>query len=309
MFWEKLLMIEAAYQRRFSDAYSFRRHVSLSDFSTMRCGGEAAALVLPKSAEEVLFLLSASKKAGISTVFVGNGSNTLFLSGMHRALFIVTHGLSALSYANDIVTAEAGVSLSRLCRFLTAHALTGGEALFGIPATVGGAVVMNAGAYGAEIGDCLLSTDCLVPTEDGYDIRTLSKEEHSFSYRSSIFEDNREWFILRSRFSFPTGEPSEILARMHAVSEKRRLSQPVSLPSLGSVFRRPKLGYAAKYIEDAGLRGYRIGGACVSETHTGFIINDKNATPEEILLLADEIERRVYDAFGVSLQKEIRIVR
>ncbi len=279
----------------------------LAAYSTMRCGGHAAILATPKSEDALIYCVTLAESLGLPTRLLGRGSNTLFLSGRHLGLFLSTERLSTLVSDGKCVTAACGASLIRFLTFLQSEGFSGGEPLFGIPGSLGGAIYMNAGAYGGEISDHLLQSTVWDPACRC--VRTLSRQELGFSYRKSLLQEEKKWICLQSSFSFPRDTPEQIRAKMHTFMQKRRKTQPLAYPSLGSIFRRVDGVPIARLIDELGLRGYRRGGAAVSEIHAGFIINQDHATPEEILSLVEEIQDRVYQAYGILPVPEIEIVR
>ncbi|MBO5973127.1 MAG: UDP-N-acetylmuramate dehydrogenase, partial [Clostridia bacterium] len=203
------------------------------------------------------------------------------------------------------VTVSAGTQLAVLAQACAEHSLTGLEFAHGIPGTVGGAVMMNAGAYGGEIGGVLVSTRYCTPEGE---IRTLSAEEHGFGYRTSFFKTHPEYLILSAEFELRQGDRDEIKNTMAELARRRRESQPLDKPSAGSTFKRPEGYFAGKLIEDCSLKGFTIGGAQVSQKHAGFVINAGGATCSDVLELCAHIQKTVYERFGVMLEREIKIL-
>ena len=274
----------------------------LSKHNTFKIGGAAEYCAFPKTVGELCALITVAKINGVRARVFGGGSNVLFSSEGVSGLIIITTEMNGISPENGCLRAFAGTRLSSLCNFAARESLAGAEFLFGIPGTVGGAVYMNAGAHGGEVSHILVESICYDTEKD--EIITLSAEEHAFGYRESIFK-KRPLIVLSSLFRLEAGERAEIEAKMKALTEKRRASQPIDMPSAGSVFKRPATGFAGKYIEDAGLKGARVGGAEISRKHAGFIVNAGGATSGDVLALAEKAKKDVLARFGVELESEI----
>ncbi len=295
------------YEKETGEQIPFSLDAELSHLSTMRCGGIAACLLYPKSLFALSFSVSLATDMGLPYWILGHGSNTLFLSGRHEKLFLSTKYLTQLRVESDSVAAECGVSLFRLFSLLSEKGFSGYESLYGIPGSVGGAVLMNAGAYGAAISDHLESS--LVWNAEKGKLYRLSRSEHEFGYRRSLFQEQSELVLLESVFRFPKDDPSLVRERMRQTMEKRRAAQPLSLPSLGSIFRKEGDTAVSRMIDELGLRGFRHGGAEVSKKHAGFIVNREHATPEDVVSLMETIQERVLLAYGILPKPEIKIVR
>ena len=281
-------------------AYPLMKH------STFRIGGEAEYCAFPRHVGELCTLLAIARANGVRARVFGGGSNVLFSSEGVGGLVIFTTEIKGVCLEGGLVRAFAGTRLSELCNFAARESLAGAEFLFGIPGTVGGAVYMNAGAHGGEISHILVESICYDTENDKF--ITLSAHEHEFAYRESVFKKSN-LIVLSSLFKLYKGEREEIEAKMKALTEKRRASQPLNLPNAGSVFKRPAVGFAGKYIEDAGLKGATIGGAQVSEKHAGFIVNVGGATSSDVLSLAQKTKEEVFRKFGVELETEIIYVK
>ena len=277
----------------------------LAKHSTFKIGGAAEYCAFPKTAGELCALLALAKARGVRARVFGNGSNLLFSSLGVAGLVILTTEMKGISLEGGNVRAFAGTKLSELCNFAARESLCGAEFLFGIPGTVGGAVYMNAGAHGGEVSHIIVESICYDAEKD--ELVTLSAEEHEFAYRKSVFA-SRPLTVLSSLFKLEHGERAEIEAKMKALTEKRRASQPLNLPSAGSVFKRPAVGFSGKYIEDAGLKGTTIGGAQISEKHAGFIVNVGSATSHDVLALIEKTKEEVFRIFGVMLETEIMYI-
>ena len=273
--------------------------------TTFRTGGPAAIFVRPKLSIALESVLRLARNRDIEPVIIGAGSNTLVPDEGLDTLVIQLQDMDQICVEGHNIVAESGVSLRRLATAAMEHSITGLEFAYGIPGTLGGAVYMNAGAYGGQMSDVVSDADVLRP--DGTTER-LTREQLGFSYRHSSLMD-APGIILRVflTLSYDLG-PAPIKQRMDQLQQRRRASQPLNYPSAGSTFKRPAGGYAAALIEEAGLKGLTLGGAQVSEKHTGFIINTGCATTADILALIALVQKRVYDHSGIQLEPEVRIL-
>lgn len=278
----------------------------LSEHTSFRIGGPCEILAFPKSAGEMGDLLRAAKQTGIEPAFLGAGTNVLARDEGRRGLVICTKdSLKGIERTGETtIRAEAGVSMARLANFAQSLGLNGLTFAHGIPGTVGGGLMMNAGAYGGEMKQVSAATEFM--TLDG-DLETYSGEAQEFSYRHSAFSE-KKGVILAGTFALTPGDPEKIREEMRTLAQKRRASQPLELPSAGSTFKRPQGGYAAALIDQAGLKGLCIGGAAVSEKHAGFVVNLGGATAADVLALVREIRRRVLETSGIQLEPEIRLL-
>lgn len=280
----------------------FETEVSLKNLSTFRIGGIAPIVIYPRSIGELIGSVLLLYGHGVPYEVVGNGSNLLFGDGRLERVLIVTRELCEIHRDGTTVTAECGASLSRLASFAAQEGLSGLAFAKGIPGTVGGAVFMNAGAYGGEMS-------MVVENSLALDLRAgelFTVEDHAFGYRKSIYMEHPEWVCLAVNFSLTLGDREEIEANMREFAQSRREKQPLEYPNAGSYFKRPEGNFAAKLIDDAGLKGMRIGDAAVSEKHAGFLLNLGEATAEDMLLLESKIREEVAARFGVELQREVR---
>lgn len=278
----------------------------LAKHTSFRIGGPARRMAFPERTEQLVVLDGILREQGIRTVLLGNGTNILFPDEGLNAVVVATGEMKGVRRCGeDMLEAEAGISLARLATEAWQAELTGLEFAHGIPGSLGGGVVMNAGAYDGTLADVLSEVTALWP--DG--IRTLTPNELRLSYRHSIFTDEPEAIVLRARLKLRRGEGTTIRIRMDELMERRRRSQPLEYPSAGSTFKRPPGHYAGALIESCGLKGLRIGGAEVSEKHAGFVINTGGATCSDVLQLIETVQRRVLEATGVTLEPEVRIVR
>ena len=275
----------------------------LSRHTTFKIGGPCDYMVLPTSLEEVKNIVAFAKEKGVRLTVLGNGSNVLVADEGLDGIVLKTTELKTITVKENTVTAEAGARLSTLCEKALQNSLSGLCELSGVPGTVGGGVYMNAGAYGGEIKDTLSESRYL--NEFG-EIKTLSAVCHELSYRHSIFQTKPEWVILESTFSLTPGNRDELKEKTVELLKKRNEKQPLELPNAGSTFKRPEGHFAGKLIEDCKLRGFRVGGAQISQKHCGFVVNADNATAEDVKNLIQEVRKRVKDTFGVTLEAEIK---
>lgn len=270
----------------------------MSKHTTFRTGGNADFLVVPQNKQEMIGLL----KLNVEKTIIGNGSNLLVKDGGIRGLVIKTTSLKNYTVDDDIIIAEAGVLLSKLSNIAKENGLTGLEFACGIPGTLGGVVMMNASAYGGETSNVVIETEYADLNGNVY-----KTTEHNFGYRKSMFTGS-EYTILESKLKLEHGNKEEIENKMKELMKSRNEKQPVNMPSAGSTFKRPEGYFAGKLIEDSGLKGYKIGGAEVSTLHAGFVVNDGNATSEDILKLIKYIQNKVKNEFGVELEPEVKII-
>ena len=285
---------------------AYKENEPLAAHCTFKIGGPARLFVQPADRAQLCRAVALCKAQGVRYYLLGNGSNILFADeGYNGAVLDVSSMQDAVEVHGTQLTAGAGVRLSALCKTALEHGLTGLEFAYGIPGTVGGAVYMNAGAYGGEMKDVLQSVRYL--TQDG-DIVEAETAVLDLSYRHSIFEENGGC-ILSAMFHLKRGDPDAIKARMNELMAKRVEKQPLDKPSAGSTFKRPVGAFAAALIDQCGLRGYRLGGAAVSEKHCGFVVNMGGATCADVLALCDEVRAIVKKKTGYELEKEIRVVK
>lgn len=278
----------------------------LAKFSSFRIGGKARFAAFPKNSDELISLIGTATKSGIRHIVIGNASNVLFDSGYIDALIIFTRDMKSCKIEETKIIAECGCSLSALSVAARNASLSGLEFAYGIPGTLGGAVYMNAGAYGGEISDILLEST-VYNVKDGK-ISTLSQKDHMFSYRKSIFS-NKELILISSTLSMKKGEKEVISRTMSENMKKRTEKQPLEFPSAGSAFKRPQGMFAAELIEKSGLKGFSVNDAQISDKHAGFIINRGNATSDDVLLLINKTINTVKEKFGVVLEPEIIYIK
>lgn len=271
--------------------------------TTFRIGGPADYFVMPSDVTDVKAVIELCEQEKVPYYVVGNGSNLLVGDKGFRGVIIqIASNMNQLQADGEVITAQAGCSLAQIAGKALDEELAGFEFAAGIPGTLGGAVRMNAGAYGGEIKDVLESA--VVLTKEGK-VMELSANEMEFGYRTSIIE-RTGWTILGGKIRLHKGKREEIKAVMDDLRERRVSKQPLEYPSAGSTFKRPKGYFAGKLIQDAGLRGFRVGGACVSEKHSGFVINIDHATADDVVSLMKQVDEKVRAQFGVGLEPEVR---
>lgn len=287
-------------------ALEIRENEPMSEHCSFKIGGPARLMLLPSSAEEAASALAILRSSGAQVLIVGSCTNLLIPDeGYPGAVVRMSKPASSMELLDAVrIRAQAGATLNALAVFAAQHELTGLEFAHGIPGSVGGGVAMNAGAYGGEMRDVLESAEYV--DADGV-ISTLSGDALGLSYRHSAFSDTDK-LITSAVFRLTPGDGEAVRARMNELIEKRRASQPLDMPSAGSTFKRPKTGYAAALIDQAGLKGLSVGGAMVSTKHAGFVVNAGGATYSDVIELMREVRRRVYEFSGVLLEPEVKII-
>ena len=274
----------------------------MSAHTTFKIGGAADILITVGNLSELQTVISACKDCGMPYMILGNGSNLLVSDkGIEGAVIALDGDFKEISVESETVTAGAGAKLSRLCTVAMEHSLSGLEFAYGIPGTVGGAMYMNAGAYGGEMKDVALSVKALSP--DG-SVREVPAAEMALGYRTSVFKTNGD-IILFAKYNLHTGDKSAIKAQMEDIMGRRKSKQPLEYPSAGSVFKRPEGAFAGTLIEQCGLKGKTVGGAQVSEKHAGFIINVGGATCDDVMELVKVVQDTVKAETGYILEREI----
>lgn len=275
----------------------------MKNHTTFRVGGPADYYIIPATREELRDSLTLCKEHGVPYYIVGNGSNLLVADrGYRGAIIQIFQEMNGITVADNILTVQAGAVLSAVASRALLAGLTGFEFASGIPGTLGGACVMNAGAYGGEMKDVLKSVTVL--DQDGRFL-TLAKEELELGYRTSIIA-RRDYVVLEAEIELAPGDKEAIKSRMDELKDKRVTKQPLEYPSAGSTFKRPEGYFAGKLIQDAGLQGFQVGGAQVSEKHCGFVINRGDATAEDIMELMKQVADRVEEQAGVRLKPEVK---
>ena len=297
--------MERLKQQLKAEEIRFVENESLAAHCTFKIGGPADVFAWPETEEQLCRVIALCKACDVKYYLLGNGSNILFADAGYRGAVIDTTAMKTeLTIDGTQVTAGAGLRLSALCTAALENSLAGLEFAYGIPGTVGGAVYMNAGAYGGEVKDVLTAVRYL--TAEGETVEAPAAEL-DLSYRHSVFEENGGC-ILSASFRLEQGDPAAIKARMNELMAKRVEKQPLDKPSAGSTFKRPAGAFAAALIDQCGLRGYRHGGAAVSDKHCGFVVNLGGATCADVLALCDEVRAIVKEKTGYDLEKEIRVV-
>ena len=281
------------------------KNVSMKQHTTFKVGGMTKIMALPESISEIQYCIESCKTLGIPFYVIGRGSNLLVRdSGYDGVVIKLSENFGQIEVKDEVITAQAGALLSSVAKFAACHSLTGMEGGSGIPGSIGGGVVMNAGAYGWEIKDSIIGAAAITPSgEPVY----LTKSDLKLSYRHSVLQENG-MIITSVDLKLRTGDSAKIKAEMTNLTKQRNERQPVTFPSAGSIFKRSGTSFAAKLIEEAGLKGLTLGGAMVSPLHAGFIINADNATADDILNLIELIKLTVYDHSGVKLEEEIKIL-
>lgn len=282
-----------------------RRQEPMSLHTTFRIGGPADLFVMPGSIQAVADSIRICKETQTPYAVIGNGSNLLVSDAGYRGVIIqIGRNLNQITGNGEEIRAQAGAMLSVIAKTALSESLTGFEFASGIPGTLGGAVVMNAGAYGGEMKDVL--TEVTVLTREG-EIRTIPAEKLELGYRTSLAAKNG-WIILEAVLRFQKGDAEAIRSRMEELKVQRVTKQPLDLPSAGSTFKRPEGYFAGKLIMDAGLRGFTVGGAQISEKHCGFVINKGGATAEDVRNLICAVQKKVQEDAGVKLEPEVKFL-
>lgn len=272
--------------------------------TTFRTGGPAEILIQPV-AEELAYVIELCKKYKEPWIVIGNGSNLLVSDeGINGVVIELGKYQSEIVILDDVVVAQAGAMMSTVANKAAEESLTGLEFAAGIPGTIGGAVFMNAGAYGGEIKDVLVQAAVLTPEGD---VVKMTPEQMELSYRHSNIAE-RGYIVLAAKFKLAHGDADAIYGKMNELKEQRVTKQPLEYPSAGSTFKRPEGHFAGKLIQDAGLRGYQVGDAKVSDKHCGFVINCGQATSTDIATLIKDVQKKVKETFGVDLETEVRFI-
>ena len=282
-----------------------RENEPMSRHTTFRIGGPARLMALPQDRKEAAAVVRAAAEVGVKPFYLGNGSNLLVSDRGYEGFVVKSSGLAQTREVNRRLRAESGIPLARLAMAALGRGLTGLDFAPGIPGTLGGAVVMNAGAYGGEMAQVLTAVTYLDETGK---VSTLSAADCDLSYRHSLFSDHPDWLILEAEMELQPGDAEAIKARMDELSAQRRTKQPLDLPSAGSTFKRPEGHFAAALIDQCGLKGFTIGGAQVSEKHAGFLVNRGGATAEDMLRLIEAVKERVFRETGVELEPEVKFL-
>ena len=285
-----------------------KENESMKGHTTLKIGGDAAYFVSVFDRDELLELMKYINQNSVPYFLLGNGSNILVSDNGFDGVVITLDGeFKEMSVSGTRITAGAGAFLSQISRTALEHSLTGVEFASGIPGTLGGALVMNAGAYGGEMKQIVKTVCVLEKDKTGYEIKSYTVDDMKFAYRYSIAKE-RELIFLSAEMALTKGEASKIKETMEELNRQRREKQPLEYPSAGSTFKRPEGYFAGKLISDAGLKGYSVGGAQVSEKHAGFCINKGNATAADFERLMQDVIKKVKEETGVVLEPEIEKV-
>ncbi|WP_339168039.1 UDP-N-acetylmuramate dehydrogenase [Paenibacillus sp. FSL H7-0943] len=281
-----------------------KSHEYLKDHVYTKMGGKADILAAPATYDEIQKIVTYAEQNGITLTVLGNGSNVIIRDGGVRGIVLQTAGLTEMGIRDNLLYAQCGAKIIDVSRYALDKELTGLEFACGIPGTVGGALYMNAGAYGGEIKDVLHSA--LAINKNGQ-LVTLQGDELQWGYRKSVFASG-EYIVLEAKFAMTSGDVLTIKAKMDELTYLRESKQPLEYPSCGSVFKRPPGRFAGQLIQESGLQGTRIGGAEVSKKHAGFIVNADNATASDYIGLIHHVRATVKDKFGVELETEVEII-
>ena len=282
-----------------------REQEPMSRHTTFRIGGPVRLMALPKTEKEAQAVLKTAWELECPPFFLGNGSNLLVADAGYEGFVLkLARGMDQVQEVNRRLVAGSAMLLSQLAWAALGRGLAGLEFAHGIPGSLGGAVTMNAGAYGGEMAQVVTAVTCL--TRRG-ELETVPADRCAFSYRHSAFSDGSR-LILRVEFFLPQGDPEEIRAKIEDLARRRKEKQPLELPSAGSMFKRPPGHFAAALIDQCGLKGLTVGGAQVSEKHAGFVVNRGGATCADVLALVDQVRERVLRQTGVELEMEVRVL-
>jgi UDP-N-acetylmuramate dehydrogenase len=284
---------------------TYKRDYPMASATTFRIGGNADIAVWPQSADEVASLTAVCRSVGLPFVVIGNGSNLLFDDDGYRGAVILTTAMNRITRNGNRLTAECGVPLTRLASYAAKEGLGGLSFAYGIPGTLGGGVFMNAGAYGGELMNVVTSVSWYDPVADEFG--TYVGDQNAFGYRESIYQRENK-LILSAELALTPADPDAIRAEMEDYLKRRKDKQPLEFPSAGSAFKRYPGYFTAQLIDEAGLKGYTVGGAQVSEKHAGFIINRGGATCDDVLRLIDEIKAIILKRNGIEIEPEIRYI-
>ncbi|WBB30422.1 UDP-N-acetylmuramate dehydrogenase [Parvimonas micra] len=279
----------------------------LKNHTTFKIGGNCIALIEPREVSDIVETIKICRENSIKFFVIGNGSNLLFPDEGYNGVIIKLKGeFSTIQVEGEYLIVNSGAKLSEVYTVAYENSLTGFEFASGIPGTIGGAIYMNAGAYGGEMKDIVESVQVL--DLDNFELRELKNEELEFSYRKSIIQ-RKNYIVTTIKLKLQKGNKEEIKAVYEDLRERRNSKQPLNFGSAGSTFKRPEGHFASKLIEDAGLKGYHINDAWVSEKHSGFVVNKGNASYKEVMELIEYVQNVVFEKFGVKLETEVRILK
>ncbi len=298
-------------QEQLTGQVPFLVNEPMSKHTSFRIGGCVDIFTKPRTVEEIEYILNLKHEFGFNIYVIGKGSNILVSDdGLDGVVIEIAEEFSKVVVSDTMITAQSGITLSVLSEIAVEHALTGVEFASGIPGTLGGAVFMNAGAYGGNMEDIITNVKVLsVHNElDDITIRTLTNEQLGFGYRQCSIQNTSD-IVIEAQMHLEKGDREQIIEVIEDLSQRRKSKQPLNLPSAGSVFKRPEGYYAGQLIDEAGLRGLRYGDAQVSEKHCGFIVNRGKATASEVMKLIQTVQQIVYNKSGVYLETELRLVK
>lgn len=279
----------------------------LKNHTTFKIGGNCIALIEPREVSDIVETIKICRENNIKFFVIGNGSNLLVPDEGYNGVIIKLKGeFSTIQVEGEYLIVNSGAKLSEVYTVAYENSLTGFEFASGIPGTIGGAIYMNAGAYGGEMKDIVESVQVL--DLDNFELRELKNEELEFSYRKSIIQ-RKNYIVTTIKLKLQKGNKEEINAVYEDLRERRNSKQPLNFGSAGSTFKRPEGHFASKLIEDAGLKGYHINDAWVSEKHSGFVVNKGNASYKEVMELIEYVQKVVFEKFGVKLETEVRILK
>lgn len=283
---------------------AYKKEEALKQHCTFKIGGAAQLYCVPETGDQLCALVRCCVQNEVPYFILGKGSNILFSDYGYHGVVITTAKLIRFTVKENSITAECGVPLCEICKTAAENSLAGMEFAYGIPGTVGGAVYMNAGAYGGEIKDVLEKAVYMLPNGEKHQV---SAAEMELGYRTSALQKNRG-VLLEATFSFARGPKEDIWEKMRDFAGRRSDKQPLDKPSAGSTFKRPEGAFAGALIDQCGLRGYRVGDAAISEKHCGFVVNLGNATCQDVLTLTQKVGELVFEKTGYRLEKEIRVI-
>ena len=299
---KKLRSLVEEYNLSSVERITVKENEPLANHASFKIGGPADLFLVPSGENSLIALAGMIKQSSARVFFLGNGTNLLFSDEGYRGAVVSLSGLREVKISGTVIKVGAGAPLVTVCKLARDASLSGLETAYGIPGTVGGAVYMNAGAYGGQTADVLLNSTYL--DLDDLTVHTIPLDEHHFGYRDSVYKHTNR-VIISAEFGLKEGNEDEITAQMNDVMGRRIAKQPLELPSAGSVFKRPEGHFAGQMIEESGLKGCTVGGAQVSEKHAGFIINKGGATQKDVLDLIDHINDVIYKNYGLTLECEV----
>lgn len=286
---------------------NIKKNEKMSNHTTLGVGGEAKIFVEPETEEEVVKVVQIAKENDMPLYIIGRGSNLLVSDdGLQGVVLKLADNFSSIVICEDSMVARAGTPIAGLAKIAMKNSLSGLEFASGIPGTVGGAIAMNAGAYGGEMKDIVEWVKVI--KEDGT-IERIQNKDMNFEYRKSILTEKTDWIVLSVKINLQKGKQSEILKEMKTRNEKRVISQPLHKNNCGSTFKRPEGHFAGKLIEDCGLKGYRYNNVEISSKHAGFIVNDGKSTAEDMLYVINLAKKAVKDKFGITLEEEVKMLK